>query len=185
MAYCDPRRYWLQDQDVYEAFVRKLVLFGVWLSGHYRLTLFSTDIWFDSQTMDRVEADLREETCFDARHLLARGPITTADTLLAHMSSMDFVITCRFHGVVFAHLMNIPVIALSHHPKVTTLMADIGLAEYCLDIDTFDQEDLKTAFARMVTSQADIKARMAEKLTFYRNELTRQFDMLFSSEAVR
>jgi polysaccharide pyruvyl transferase WcaK-like protein len=185
MAYCDPRRYWIQDRDIYEAFVRKLVVFGVWLSERHQLALFSTDIWFDSQTLDKVAAALREEKGFDAGRLLARELVTTAETLLAHMSSMDYIITCRFYGVVFAHLMNIPVIALSHHPKVTTLMADLGLSEYCLDIDRFDKAELETAFIRMVADQAGIKARMAARLEFYRGELTRQFDQLFSPEAVR
>jgi polysaccharide pyruvyl transferase WcaK-like protein len=184
MAYCDPRRYWLQDQNAYEAFVRKLVVFGTWLSQRCRVALFSTDIWFDSQTLDKVGEALSDEPEFDAGHMLAREPVTSLETLLSHMSSMDFIITCRFHGVVFAHLMNIPVIALSHHPKVTTLMADLGLSEYCLDIDTFDPEQLKTAFARISADKAGIKARMAGKLTFYRGELTRQFDQLFSPETV-
>ena len=121
----------------------------------------------------------------DAKHMLVREPITTATALLSHMSSMDYIITCRFHGVVFAHLMNIPVIALSHHPKVATLMADLGLMEYRLDIDTFDQAELETAFTRMVADQTGIRARMAQKLTFYRGELSRQFDQLFSPETVR
>ena len=51
MAYCDPRRYWLPNKDLYEAFVDKLVAFGVCLSGRHRLALFSTDIWFDSQSL--------------------------------------------------------------------------------------------------------------------------------------
>ena len=184
MAYCDPSRYWLQDQCAYETFVRKLVEFGAWASERCRLALFSTDIWFDSQTLDKVEEYLNQAPQFDAGHLLAREPVTNLETLLSHMSPMDFIITCRFHGVVFAHLMNIPVIALSHHPKVTTLMTDLGLAEYCLDIDTFDPEQLKTAFARMIADRAGIKARMAERLAFYRGELARQFDQLFSPETV-
>jgi len=111
-------------------------------------------------------------------------PVTTIATLLSHMSSMDYIITCRFHGVVFAHLMNIPVIALSHHPKVSTLMNDLGLAEYCLSIDTFDQELLMAAFSRMVADKMSIKARMAEKLALYKHELTAQFDRLFAPEGV-
>ena len=185
MAYCDPCRYWIQDQGAYETFVRKFVMFGSWLSERYRLALFSTDVWFDAKTLDKVDQALKDQRSFDDTQLLPREPITTVEALLSHMSSMDYIVTCRFHGVVFAHLMNIPVIALSHHPKVTTLMADLGLSEYCLDIDTFDPESLKTAFARMVSDTVGIKARMAEKLAFYRSELSRQFDHLCSPEVIR
>jgi polysaccharide pyruvyl transferase WcaK-like protein len=50
--------------------------------------------------------------------------------LLATMSGMDYVITCRFHGVVFAHLLNKPVLAIAHHPKVVDLMTDLELSSY-------------------------------------------------------
>lgn len=185
MAYYDPRRYWIQDQAVYEAFMRKLVSFGAPLSHGYFLTLFSTDIWFDAQTLASVEVALKDATGMNVAHLPGHAPITTVDTLLSHMSSIDYIITCRFHGVVFAHLMNIPVIALSHHPKVTTLMADMGLSDYCLDIATFDPELLAATFHRMVADKPAIKARMAEKLALYQSELTRQFDQLFSTERMQ
>jgi len=182
MAYCDPRRYWLRDQDAYDAFTAKLVRFGSWVSSDHGLTLFSTDMWFDAETIEEVDTALRSEAGMDATHLLPHAPILEIDTLLSCMSSMDYIITCRFHGVVFAHLMNIPVIALSHHPKVATLMSDLGLSEYCLNIDTFDVELLIATFNRMVANKTAIKARMAEKATLYRNELTNQFDQLFSPE---
>jgi polysaccharide pyruvyl transferase WcaK-like protein len=182
MAYCDPRRYWIQDQDAYENFIEKLVTFGVRLCEGHRLTLFSTDIWFDSQTLEKVDAALKRATRTSATHLLADEPIMTLQTLLSRMASMDYIITCRFHGVVFAHLMNIPVIALSHHPKVTTLMVDLGLSDYCLDIDAFDPRLLATTFTRMVTNRAGIKARMADYAALYKSQLARQFDQLFASE---
>ncbi len=187
MAYCDPRRYWIYDQAAYDAFVRKLVVFGAWLTDRHRLTLFSTDIWFDSQTLVKVDEALKTETHTDITHLPtdASNSIATVETLLSRMSTMDYVITCRFHGVIFAHLMNIPVIALSHHPKVSTLMADLGLAEYCIDIDTFDAELLTATFTRLVADKVAIKARMAEKAALYKSALTTQFDQLFAPEAIQ
>jgi polysaccharide pyruvyl transferase WcaK-like protein len=184
MAYCDPRRYWMRDQSVYDGFTHKIALFGSWLSNNYRVTLFSTDIWFDAATLEEVGAAMLRDTDTNDTRLLEHEPINVLETLLSQMSSMDFILTCRFHGVVFAHLMNVPVIALSHHPKVSTLMADMGLSEYCLDIDTFDLELLKTTFTRLAANKEDIKSRMAEKAGFYRSELNRQFDQLFPRELV-
>jgi polysaccharide pyruvyl transferase WcaK-like protein len=95
------------------------------------------------------------------------------------MSAMDYVVTCRFHGVVFAHLLNIPVLAISHHPKVAVLMKDIGLSSYCLDIDTFDLDQLIQTFNRLVANVVEVKGIMAERAAHYRGELERQFDFLF------
>jgi polysaccharide pyruvyl transferase WcaK-like protein len=80
--------------------------------------------------------------------------------------------------------MNIPVIAISHHPKVTTLMANLGLSEYCLNIDTFDVELLKSKFTRMVADQAGIRDRMAKAAALYQEQLTVQFDQLFPPDDV-
>jgi polysaccharide pyruvyl transferase WcaK-like protein len=185
MAYCDPRRYYISDPLIYEDLVRKLAQFGSWLSHRYCLTLFSTDIWFDANTVADLDAALKNETDMDDTRLLRRDRIMTTEELLSQMSSMDYIITCRFHGVIFAHLMNIPVIALSHHPKVTAQMSDFGLSEYCLDIRTFDQELLRTTFSRMVSDKDRIKALMEEKVALYRNALTTQFDQLFFSDATK
>ncbi len=185
MAYCDPRRYWLKNQDAYESFVRKLVAFASSLGKHYRLVLFSTDIWFDAQTLEKVDMALRDTTDVESMRPSVRRAIDSVHTLLAEMAGMDFIVTCRFHGVIFAHLMNIPVIALSHHPKVTTLMADLGLAEYCLNIDNFDSGELLATFNRMVADKERVKVRLAEKATLYRDELKRQFDQLFPAEAIQ
>ena len=183
MAYCDPRSYYIQDQAVYESFIRKLATFGSWLSSHrHRLKLFSTDIVFDAQTLEELELALRSDAGMIGSQLLARDPIMATEDLLSQMSSFDYIITCRFHGVVFAHLMNIPVLAISHHPKVTTLMSDLGLSEYCLDIHAFEAEELASTFERMVDNKDDIKARMAETVVLYKNTLTRHFDQLFPLE---
>jgi len=46
------------------------------------------------------------------------------------MSMMDYVVTCRFHGMIFAHLLNKPILAVARHPKVTELMAGLELFGY-------------------------------------------------------
>ena len=69
------------------------------------------------QTLGEVDAALKREINTDVARLTTHEPIKALESLLSAMSSMDHIITCRFHGVIFAHVMNIPVIAISHHPK--------------------------------------------------------------------
>jgi len=184
MAYCDPRVYWKKDQSVYDNFIRTLALFGLWLNrNHHRLRLFATDIWFDSQTLEHLRKILENDPgVARCSHWIMHDPIRDTEELLSQMSAMDYVVTCRFHGVVFAHLMNIPVLALSHHPKVATLMNDFGLSEYCLDIHTFDLDLLTKTFSRLTSNRIDVKARMAEKVALYKRGLTMQFDSIFCQE---
>jgi polysaccharide pyruvyl transferase WcaK-like protein len=81
--------------------------------------------------------------------------------------------------VVLAHLLNKPVIALAHHPKVTAAMADLGLSEYCFDIANFSVNQLTDAFDSMVSRNVEIKKRMEASLKGFRAQLSAQFDELF------
>jgi len=182
MAYCDPRVYWRKDQAAYERFIDSVASFGGWLhEKDYRLALFSTDIWFDLKTIEEVKCRLEAAHGIPNPHMLKQEQIAGIDELVSRMQSMDYIVTCRFHGVVFAHLLNKPVLALSHHTKVTTLMNDLGLSKYCVDIRNCDGSVLQETFLSLVADQDDIKSRMAEKLASYRQGLSMQFDQLFPS----
>jgi polysaccharide pyruvyl transferase WcaK-like protein len=184
MAYCDPRIYWQKDQAVYERFIDNVASFGRWLSQNdYRLTLFSTDIWFDLQTTKEVGALLQNGNGNMQSHRIKVEQIAGIDQLLSTMRAMDYIVTCRFHGVVFAHLLNKPVIALSHHPKVSTLMKDLGLARYCLDIRKCDVNTLQETFMSLVANRDEIRNRMADKAACYKRTLLTQFDRLFPQRA--
>jgi polysaccharide pyruvyl transferase WcaK-like protein len=92
---------------------------------------------------------------------------------------MEYIVTCRFHGVVFAHLLNKPVLVIAHHPKVKDLMEAIELSSYCVDIRDFDPNQLVDRFASMLINAQEIKTRMAASLARNRQRLGSQFDELF------
>lgn len=184
MAYCDPRVYWEKNQSIYDGFIKELAAFGSWLVRNQRsLALFSTDIWFDSQAIEDLKSALLHETGLANSPRVRHEPVKGIDEMLLHMSSMNYIVTCRFHGVIFAHMLNKPVLALSHHPKVTKLMGEMGLSKYCVDIHTCNFKVLADTFQVLVSNCGEIKSRMAEKLACNRSELTMQFDALFTREA--
>ena len=57
------------------------------------------------------------------------------EKLLSHIEATDFVVGTRFHNLLFSLLMGKPVIAITFHHKCSSLMAEMGLADYCQDID--------------------------------------------------
>lgn len=181
MTYRDPRVcFWDKDQTAYDRYIGQLALFASSLArDHYRLRLFSTEIWFDSPAIDDVQRALLSDARITDPSSIARDQIQDATTLFSQMSSMDYVVTSRFHGVIFAHLMNIPVLAISPHSKVATLMNDAGLSAYCVDIRTFDLDLLINTFSQLVQNQDDIKRQMAKTAASYKAKLLHQFDYLF------
>jgi polysaccharide pyruvyl transferase WcaK-like protein len=181
MPYCDPRVYPAEkDQVVYDDFIRKLALFASWLVRHsYSLALFGSDIGVDPLAIEDLQIALRKHEDATTSQYVINDSVNSIEELLSAMCAMDYVVTCRFHGVVFAHLLNKPVLAISHHPKVMTLMKDLGLSKYCVDIREFDLNLLTGTFASLVSNSDEIKRRMAERLSCYKSELKNQFDDLF------
>jgi polysaccharide pyruvyl transferase WcaK-like protein len=96
---------------------------------------------------------------------------------------VDCYVTCRFHGVVFASLLNVPALALAPHPKVTTLMNDMELAKYCVSISDCDAGDLIARFDHLVANIDDVKARIRRHVTHFQSLLASQFDGLFRANA--
>lgn len=181
MAYCDPRRYWEGDHKKYSDFIQNLALFGSQLiQDQHRLRIFSTDISFDAEAIEDLTFALKRSSSVASPEWIRQDTVAGIHDLLSQMSEVDYVVTCRFHGVVFAHLLNKPVLAISHHPKVSTLMADFGLSEYCVDIRAIDPDSLAALFRRMADNQKDIKTRMAAQVKCRRDILDKQFDELFS-----
>ena len=183
MPYCDPRAYWQRNQNIYDNFIHTVALFGSWIVEHeHRLTIFTTDIWFDEGAIRDFKVALERDFGLANSPRIRHEPVTGIEELLSVMASMDYIVTCRFHGVVFAHLLNKPVLAISHHPKVSKLMSDLGLSRYCVDILKCDLNVLSEAFTSLVKNSEEVKNRMAEKATSYRKDLSIQFDQLFPQQ---
>jgi polysaccharide pyruvyl transferase WcaK-like protein len=183
MDYCDPGPGGYQaekDQIVYDAFIRKLASFASWLiSRSHALVLFGTDFGVDPKAIQDLQSALLSYHGISSRQCGVDHSVKSVRDLLAAMSGMDYVVTCRFHGVVFAHLLKKPVLAIAPHPKVAELMADLELSNYCVDARDFDASALADKFASMVANADEIKSRMATKLTRNRQLLRYQFDELF------
>ncbi len=166
-----------EQKTIYADVIAKFALFASSLARRsYSIALFGTDIGEDPAIIEDLRTALRD------RHNVATPPyepIKVADELFSKMSTMDYVVTCRFHGIVFAHLLNKPVLAISPHPKVADHMSALGLSKYCVDIQKFDPNLLADTFEALVCERDDIKDRMAASLAKYKSLLKGQLDDLF------
>lgn len=164
----------------YDALIQKFAAFTSSLMRRgYEVELFGTDIGEDPATIEDLRSVLRERYGIRTRPYSSTPMV---DELLRKMSTMDYVITCRFHGVVFAHLLNKPILAISPHAKVSDHMAALGLSQYCVDIVTFDPGRLCESFDELVRDRRNIENRLADRLVQYRSLLHKQLDSVFPSK---
>jgi polysaccharide pyruvyl transferase WcaK-like protein len=181
--FCDLLKYPSDVRSIQNDLTRRLSKFASLLSSHsYSLDLFASDIKADPEAIEELRRVLQQE-----HHLVMPEykSLRSVDELLARMATMDYIVTCRFHGVVLAHLLNKPVLAIAHHPKVTHLMSALGLSKYCLEMDTAVPDQLMETFNSLVNDAEAIRASMAVSLKRYRSELATQFDELFPVDPAR
>ena len=175
----DQARYPQNAEEIREVLVRKMAAFASLVANMtFSLVLFGSDIRSDPPEIERLRTALLN------RHGIALPeyvPYSSISELLNRMSDMDYVVTCRLHGVMFAHLLNKPVLAISHHPKVTHLMKALDLSEYCVEMVDFDPVQLAEKFQLLVANKDTVKEKMAIKLAEYRAQSTAQFDRAFPS----
>src|SRR5262249_40343568 len=87
----------------YDAVMAKFAAFTSSLMQRgYRVELFGTDIGEDPASIDDLRRLLQDRYGIDIPQY---SPTSQVQELLCNMSTMDYVVTCRFHGVVFAHLL--------------------------------------------------------------------------------
>lgn len=170
-------------QEIQDEFIEKLAIFARLVSSSaFSFRLFGSDIRSDPPEIERLRAVLL------ARHGISvpeYEPVYSISELLNRMSEMDYVVTCRLHGVISAHLLNKPVLAIAHHPKVTHLMGALGLSKYCLEMEGFDPVQMFDRFQSLVANREDVKAMMAKKLDEFHAKSAEQFDRLFPQDGLK
>ena len=176
--FCDPREHVGENlQALYDEYLKKLAIFSLSLVKYScSLELFGSDIGSDYSAIEDLRRVLRNQHDVS---MPPYKPVDSVDNLLAKLAAMDYVVTCRFHGVVLAHMLNKPVLAIAHHPKVADLMDALGLAQYCVDIRTFEPAILTETFASLVDHAIEVKGSMGASLQAYRSKLAAHFDGLF------
>jgi len=180
IGFCDPRIWPKKDVYAYSRYLDNLAAFSLWLlSRNYGLRIFSGEVSVDVYALeDLKERLLKSLSPADVNALFVPTSANVKD-LLTEMSGFDFIVTSKFHGVVFSHLLAKPVIALSYHKKIDDLMRSVGHSHHCLDIGSFDDECLKKAFATLVEDANELKSKFRRTTGSYSEALKAQFDELF------
>jgi polysaccharide pyruvyl transferase WcaK-like protein len=180
IGFCDPRIWPKKDADAYSRYLDNLAAFSLWLLNlNYRLRIFSAEASVDVYALEDLKGRLRNNLSVAEINKMWVQPSENVKDVLAEMSGCGFVVTSKFHGVVFSHLLTKPVIALSYHRKIDDLMRTVGHGQYCLSIESFDCECLSGAFTTLVEDAQELKSKFRQATGSYFKALKSQFDELF------
>jgi polysaccharide pyruvyl transferase WcaK-like protein len=144
--------------------------------------MFASDI-MDVYALEDLRKRLLARTSSAVAFRVTFRPVLTLKELLLQMSSFDFVVTSKFHGVIFSHLLGKPVIALSYLPKIGHLMRTVGHERYCIDAEHFDADWLIERFQLLVHESDQLRSLFRKISAAYAHALHTEFDKLFLPES--
>lgn len=184
IPYCDPRVWPRKDAAVYDEYLAKLTRFSArLLELGYDLRVFTTEMSLDQPAMEDLKTRLLSKFSPQLVNRVFPPASWGVQDVLEQMSEFDFIVTSKFHGIIFSHLLRKPVIALSYHRKMDVVMQAVGQARYCASIERFDVDWLTEAFESLVHASSSIKLASAEAAEARAAALSEQFDGLFLIDA--
>ena len=165
---------------IYKAYLEKLLVFVGWLLAHeYDVRLLIGDVLYDRPVVQEFRDLLKEHGLAYNEGQIIDEPIFSVEHLLSQLAATDVVVATRFHNVLLALILNKPVISISFHHKCVSLMSEMGLSEYCQDINHLDVDRLIEQFCELDKNAENLKPHIKQKTEEYRRALDEQYTVIF------
>jgi polysaccharide pyruvyl transferase WcaK-like protein len=164
-------------ETTYPAYLEAMLGFAEWLlTQGYDVRLLTGDV-VDTPVTAEFKPLLRSRVG-EAEGRCILEPVTSVECLLSQLAATDVVVATRFHNVLLSLALNKPVIALSFHHKCSSLMSQMGLSEYCQDIDGLNGDKLIEQFRRLQQNTESVRQVIREKVETCRKALDEQYDIV-------
>jgi polysaccharide pyruvyl transferase WcaK-like protein len=165
--------------ESYAAYLETLAILVKWLlARNYDIRLLIGDR-SDAPVIQEFRSLLKQRSVTYEDERLIDEPVASVDDLLKQIASTDFVVATRFHNVLLSLLLNKPSIAISFHHKCSSLMSQMGLSQYCQDINRLNAERLIEQFCNLEKNAETLKPLIKNKAEEFRRALDEQYDLIF------
>jgi polysaccharide pyruvyl transferase WcaK-like protein len=160
------------DPEASREYLDTMATFVSWLQGQgYSVRLLIGDIQYDTPVIEEFVAVLKSRTIPTDAPLLIAKPAHSVEELLSQMRETEAVISARYHNLVLALIQSKPVIALSDHAKLDSLVTDFGLAQYLIPLQNLSPDVLIGRFKQLETDVERLKPYLHAELEKYRRAL--------------
>jgi polysaccharide pyruvyl transferase WcaK-like protein len=169
-----------QGQKTYDDYLQKMGDFVAWLiENKYKVRLLVGDSLYDEPVKDDLLSLLAEREIQNERDGVFFDPVGKIEDLVCQLEKVDLIISPRFHNIIYGIMLGKPVISLAYHQKFAPIMEDLGLSEYCQDLDRLDIDTLMDQFRKLIESREEIVAGLEKKREQYRRETEEQYSLIF------
>ena len=166
--------------SVYSAYLEALADFADWLLDRgYDVRILIGDLG-DRPTTQRFKSLVRSRAVAYEEERLIDEPVNTVEDLMLQLAATDYVVATRFHNVLLSLLLTKPVIAISFHHKCSSLMSQMGLADYCHDMNGLNVRLLTDTFRTLESQAENVKMLINDKAAECGRALDQQYEVICS-----
>jgi polysaccharide pyruvyl transferase WcaK-like protein len=167
-------------ENIYRDYIEKTCSFVTWLlDNHYTVRMLMGDTLYDSSVKEDLKNMLKKrEHDYEDGNILDE-PINSVEQLLSQLATTSVVVSPRLHNIILALMLNKPVISLSYHDKIASLVADLGLTEYSQHLDHLDVDRLIEQFMQLEKNAEKLLPSIRKKAIEYRKALDEQYSLIF------
>jgi polysaccharide pyruvyl transferase WcaK-like protein len=165
--------------STHRKYLESMVTFARWLLTHdYDIRVLIGEV-SDRNASEEFRSLLKASLDqYDEQRIIDQAALSV-EQLLPQIAATDMVVATRFHNIVLALLLNKPVISISFHHKCTSLMEEMGLSDYCQDINHMDAGRLIQQFRDLERNADKLKPVIREKVKQSRKALDEQYGLIF------
>ncbi len=170
------------EEGEYQKYLSTMLAFIEWL--HARgcgVRLLIGDFKYDARARQDAVQLLESRGICTQEPLLFVEPALDVEELLRQLGETDAVVSARYHNLVLAMILNKPVLALSDHAKLDSLLTDMGLARYRVPLADLAPEDLIRSFQELEQEAEHVVAHVAGRLEQHRQQLDEQYAAVFAA----
>lgn len=183
MNYRHPSHWPERDRQAYQQHIRSFAsLAARILAAGHEVIVYLTDC---DQPAARDMVGALGQVGGEGRSRLRVAETDTLQGLVDVLQRLDVAVAARLHGVILPQVVERPVLAVSHERKVRTLMTDMGLERFCIDIADADSATVFARLEQLIAERDAVREKVVHHVADCRRRVEAQFDLLFSREAMR
>jgi polysaccharide pyruvyl transferase WcaK-like protein len=167
------------EPETFREYLNAMATFVSWLQAQdCSVRLLIGDIQYDTPVIEEFVGVLKSRNIPADAPLLIAEPAPTVEELLRQVGGTEAVISARYHNLVMALIQNKPVIALSDHAKLDSVVTDFGLAQYLLPLRNLSSDVLIDRFKQLENDVERLKPHLKAELEKYRQALDALYAIL-------
>jgi polysaccharide pyruvyl transferase WcaK-like protein len=164
---------------IYREYLANLLVLAQWLLARdYDVRLIIGEV-SDRTVLEEFKSLLKASFGAYNGERIIDEPALSVEQLLPQIAATDIVVATRFHNILLALLLNKPVISISFHHKCTSLMSEMGLSEYCHDINHMNADRLIEQFQDVERNAEKLKPVIRQNVEQSRKALDEQYNLIF------